>query len=412
MKKTIILISSFIVMISLFLLTSCGDSHTISKSKFSEAMKFYQKDNYKLTVVENKMNYNNEYSETNIYERYDDTIKNTYYRNSSEPHISYFRVYDSFYPIVSYSNSFLFENNFYDKLSYNEETNKYNMYISNVEELFGFKDTSVNIAIKFEDNKVVSLYCEIVRLHGSSDILNYTIEYDTVESFEKNLPEYLYDVDSNVPGFGPILYLVLISNLKVKTDIDIKKEVEINYNITLNSFGVDDPELTSLSTKKILERYSDFNQKLSYQITKCVSSRGEKYSNKSTVVSEDIVYSKEDTLGYLVSDDFAKDFPSSFTFNVNDLPKTDDKYFTVSYRLTIKSKDDEGIKLLRPLSSREKNSNYLYDDSIKAGDPISYIYASKYLEKQITVGNYYRFYVEDDKIHILPYEDISRFIQY
>ena len=120
MKKTIILISSFIVMFSLFLLTSCGDSHTISKSKFSEAMKFYQKDNYKLTVVENKMNYNNEYSETNIYERYDDTIKNTYYRNSSEPHISYFRVYDSFYPIVSYSNSFLFENNFYDKLNYNE----------------------------------------------------------------------------------------------------------------------------------------------------------------------------------------------------------------------------------------------------------------------------------------------------
>ena len=205
MKKTIILISSFIVMLSLFLLTSCGDSHTISKSKFSEAMKFYQKDNYKLTVVENKMNYNNEYSETNIYERYDDTIKNTYYRNSSEPHTSYFRVDDSFYPIVSYSNSFLFENNFYDKLSYNEETNKYNMYISNVEELFGLKDTSVNIAIKFEDNKVVSLYCEIVRLHGSSDILNYTIEYDTVESFEKNLPEYLYEWDSNIPGFGPVL---------------------------------------------------------------------------------------------------------------------------------------------------------------------------------------------------------------
>ena len=412
MKKTIILISSFIVMFSLFLLTSCGDSHTISKSKFSEAMKFYQKDNYKLTVVENEMKYNYEYSETNIYERYDDTIKNTCYRNSSEPYISYFRVYDSFYPIVNNSNSFLFENNFYDKLNYNEETNKYNMYISNVEELFGFKDTSVNISIKFEDNKVVSLYCEIVRLHGSSDILNYTIEYDTVESFEKNLPEYLYEGDSNVPGFGPLLYLVLTSNLKVKTDIDVKKDVEINYNITLHSFEVDDPELTSLSTKEILERYSDFNQKLSYQITKCVSSRGEKYSNKSTVISEDIVYSKEDTLGYLVSDDFAKDFPSSFTFNVNDLPKTDDKYFKVFYQLTIKSKDDEGIKLLRPLSSKEKNSNYLYDDSIKAGDPISYIYARKNLEKQITVGNYYSFYVEDDKIHILPYEDISRFIQY
>ncbi len=412
MKKTIILISSFIVMFSLFLLTSCGDSHTISKSKFSEAMKFYQKDNYKLTVVENEMKYNYEYSETNIFERYDDTIKNTCYRNSSEPYISYFRVYDSFYPIVNNSNSFLFENDFYDKLSYNEETSKYNMYISNVEELFGFKDTSVNISIKFEDNKVVSLYCEIVRLYGSSDILNYTIEYDTVESFEKNLPEYLYEWDSNIPGFGPVLYLVLKSNLKVKTDIDIKKEVEIKYNITLDSFEVDDPELTSLSTKEILERYSDFNQKLSYQITKCVSSRGEKYSNKSTVVSEDIVYSNEDTLGYLVSDDFAKDFPSSFTFNVNDLPKTDDKYFTVSYRLTIKSKDDEGIKLLRPLSSKEKNSKYVNDDSIKAGDPISYIYASKNLEKQITVGNYYSFYVEDDKIHILPYEDTKRFIQY
>lgn len=229
--------------------------------------------------------------------------------------------------------------------------------------------------------------------------------------------EHLEDLESGeMPNF------LLLSNLKVDTEIQETKKVNIEFRKIALDFIVDDPNLTSLSTKEILEMYSDFDQQLTFSITRIIECSDKNYnyysySRKYKKISEEVIYSKEDTVRYLVSDDFAKDFPKTFSISVDDLlpknysvddkPVVINKYFIISYVLKIIPKDEEGIKLIRPASSSEVN---LYEKSkseywgIGIGDPISYVRYRPVLEKELESTNYYKLCVKYNRINVLPYD--------
>jgi hypothetical protein len=412
MKKAIILLSSFILgFFSLFFLLGCdsNNKYTVSKSEFNDAMKYYLKDNYRLTYEYHSIYQHNDVYTSEIYERIGDKIK---CMDSNKTKISFFRAYESGFPLVDVNNNYIFDGDYYNHLLYSEESNKYYVTSDNGKSIFGNKlseKTSIVFVCKFLNGRVVYIYYKI----GSCNEYTYTIEYDAVKGFEDNLPEYLYDYSSvgDVDTFFGMSYgmereISINSKLKVKTDIDIKKDIELSYQTQLYNFYVDDPNLESLSKKEILEMYSDFDQMLSYKITRYIRSYEEKYSNYTSLISKDVIYSKEDTLEYLVSDDFGECFPSDLSFKLEDIPYENGKYYAITYELEIKPTEDEKIKLFRPVSSREAS---MYD-SLNQGDLINILRSH---DSAIDLSNYYKFYVKDDKIHILPYDEkLTSFIVY
>lgn len=180
-------------------------------------------------------------------------------------------------------------------------------------------------------------------------------------------------------------------------------------------FTVDDSTLEGLSKKKILELYSDCDQKLDFSITRLIYS-GEKnfyYTMDSfgkdigTSLSEEVIYSKEDTLNYLISD-FPNDIPTNFNINYDEFTKFGGNVFCVVYLFTIKPNDGTEIKLLRPASGKEVNGVFKGNaerEGINAGDLISYVHFSKTLEKEFFKFNYVNLQVQDGMIKPLPYED-------
>ncbi len=88
-------------------------------------------------------------------------------------------------------------------------------------------------------------------------------------------PEY-YESRSSGMAYStelqPATYLLICSRLKVKTEPTEQKNIELKFSSHFDSFHVDNPALEGLSTKEILELYSDFNQRINYSITRYIYS--------------------------------------------------------------------------------------------------------------------------------------------
>lgn len=237
----------------------------------------------------------------------------------------------------------------------------------------------------------------------------------------ENVPEYYenYSSGSDVSSTpSPVRYLNIYSTLKVKTEKAESKNIELKFTSIFEWFPIEEPNLDDLSVKEVVGLYSDLSQKINYSVTRYI------YSGKKTInlrnyyfiereednkLSKEIVYSKEDTLGYFVSE-FNDDFVSSFTISYDDLDCFLGKQFCVLYLLTIKPVYDNEIKLMRPASKSEVNGLYKGTaeiQGISAGDSISYVYFKKDLEKEFKAFNYVNFYANDDKIIPLPYEKLE-----
>ena len=234
-------------------------------------------------------------------------------------------------------------------------------------------------------------------------------------------PEYSESYSSGSTyssGVQPAKYLFISSRLKVKTEPTEQKNIELKFSPYFKSFDVDDPALEGLSTKEILELYSDFDQRINYSITRYIYSGTrvfylgnnyyyEKERAGENVLSKDVVYSKEDTLGYFVKS-FDDDFISQFTFTYDELSVFNVKNACIVYVLTIVPVDGDEIRLLRPASNKDVNlysTKYTAEtQGINVGDSISYVHFRKDLEKEFTEYNYVNLHIEDGKISPLPYE--------
>ena len=235
----------------------------------------------------------------------------------------------------------------------------------------------------------------------------------------ENVQEYYYNRFRGMPfsvEVQPALYLLITSNVRVKTEPDTDKSIELKFSAAFESFDVDDPALEGLSTKEILELYSDFDQRLNFTITRLIYS-GKKalHDNdyyyrygKDDCLSEDIIYSKEDTLGYFVNE-FNDDFVSSFTITYDDFDSFFGKQFCVIFLLDITPIEGDGIRLMRPASDKEVNlygsSNYLAEKyGINVGDSMNFVHFKKELEKEFRAFNYVNIFAINGKIRPLPYE--------
>ncbi len=237
------------------------------------------------------------------------------------------------------------------------------------------------------------------------------------ETANENIPEYYENNHGNINSgdIQPKQYLNLYTNLKVKTEIETEKNIEVTFTTGFDSFSVDDPALEGLETKKILELYSDWDQKLNFSITRIIYS-GEKSfyytlnhlgNNVDTMLSRKEVYSKDDTLSYFVND-FSKNIPTNFSINYDDFREFSGNVFCVVYLLTITPCEGNEIRLFRPASSREVNlyhKEMAQDEGINVGDLVNYVHFTKVLEKELLKFNYVNLKVEEGMIKPLPYED-------
>ena len=241
---------------------------------------------------------------------------------------------------------------------------------------------------------------------------NDTSDNDTSN---ENIPEYYENKHGSINSSDvqPGVYLTLYTNLKVKTEKEIEKNIEVTFSTGFKGFSVDDPELEGLDTKKILELYSDLEQRLNFSITRIIYS-GEKsfyytldhLGNIDTELSRKEVYSKEDTVSYFIND-FSKDIPTDFSIDYDDFSEFSGNVFCVVYLLTITPCEGNEIRLLRPASSFDVNLSIYkgnaQSEGINAGDSINYVHFTKVLEKEILKFNYLNLKVEDGKIEPLPY---------
>ena len=398
MKKISILSSFIISIIILFMLTSCDNRYSINPKDFDEAMKYYQKDNYRITSTKNVGG-----TYKSIYERYEDTLKCTNYNNSSnDPTVYYLEVDDTKLPMIDSTCSFIFQTNYYNYLKYDDKSNTY--YIEEIEgkEIFGsnfYKTNGIfSMTLKFDNKKVVSFeYTISFKSDDSNDIIKYlkftnTIEYNVFNGIDGLMPEY-YEAYYTKN--------ILKSDIKLNTKAESDKNIELNYSNYFYLFNVDDPELETLSIKEILEKYSDLDQRLNVSIKRIINVKTKKYdeSNSNFKISEDTIFSKEDTLEYLISDDFAKDFPNSFSISTKDLKMDYGSCFSISYKLSVSTIDGNDIQLLRPLSTKEENeSDYAKENYLKAVDLVSYLSVTNELENTIS----FNIYVENNNIYVLP----------
>ena len=235
------------------------------------------------------------------------------------------------------------------------------------------------------------------------------------EANDENIPKYYENNHGSINSGNvqPGVYLTLYTNLKVKTEKEIEKNIEVTFSTGFKDFSVDDPELEGLDTKKILELYSDLEQRLNFSITRIIYS-GEKsfyytldhLGNIDTELSRKEVYSKEDTVSYFIND-FSKDIPTDFSINYDDFSEFSGNVFCVVYLLTITPCEGNEIRLLRPASSFDVNLSIYkgnaQSEGINAGDSINYVHFTKVLEKEILKFNYLNLKVENGKIEPLPY---------
>ncbi len=233
----------------------------------------------------------------------------------------------------------------------------------------------------------------------------------------ENIPEYYENNHGSINSgdVQPAQYLIFYTNLKVKTEREMEKNIEVTFSTGFKDFSVDDPELEGLDTKKILELYSDLEQKLNFSITRFIYS-GEKSfyytmdhftKDMVTSLSEKVIYSKEDKLSYFING-FPNDIPTNFNINYDEFSEFGGNVFCVLYLLTITPREGNEIRLFRPASSREVNLYHkerAQDEGINVGDSISYVYFRKSLEKEFLKFNYVNLQVKDGKIKPLPYED-------
>ena len=232
----------------------------------------------------------------------------------------------------------------------------------------------------------------------------------------ENIPEYYENnhgsINSGDVQLGKLINLY--SHLKLKTELETEKNIEITFRASFVSFIVDDPTLEGYDTKKILELYSDFEQKLNFSIARIIYG-GERSFNYTmthlseidTELSRKEVYSNDATLGYLVND-FPNDIPTDFSINYDDFSGFSGNVFCVVYLLTITPCGGNGIRLLRPASNHDVNLAYkeiAQREEIGVGDSVNYVHFTKVLEKEILKFNYVNLKVEDGKIKPLPYED-------
>ena len=236
------------------------------------------------------------------------------------------------------------------------------------------------------------------------------------ETNDENIPEYYENnhgsINSSDVQLGKLINLY--SNLKLKTELETEKNIEITFRASFDSFSVDDPELEGLDTKKILELYSDFEQKINFSITRIIYSGERSFiytmnhlSDIDIELSRKEVYSNDATLGYLVND-FPNDIPTDFSINYDDFSEFSGDVFCVVYLLTITPCDGNGIRLLRPASNNDVNLVYkgiAQREEISVGDSVNYIHFTKVLDSEILKFNYVNLKVEDGKIKPLPYED-------
>ena len=259
---------------------------------------------------------------------------------------------------------------------------------------------------------IISIFC-IWSLDSCKDVDNKDVDKENVPEYYENMSDE--SLSSNSPQVAPFIFIN--SNLKVTTNSETSKNIDLTFNKTLMSFPVDDDsQLSSFTMKEILEMYSDFSQKINFTITRIIYASLENYnyylypvndSSYYTKLSEEVILSKEDTLGYFINDNFAKDWLNIFSISIDDLKSKNEKYFTVTFILTITPSDNSEIKLLRPASSKEVNG-YLSDtailEGINVGDLVSYIYFKNGLEKSLSNSNYVKLYVEEGKIQVLQYD--------
>ena len=92
------------------------------------------------------------------------------------------------------------------------------------------------------------------------------------DTSNENIPEYYENNHGSINSSDvqPGVYLTLYTNLKVKTEKEIEKNIEVTFSTGFTDFSVDDPELEGLDTKKILELYSVLEQKLKFSITRII----------------------------------------------------------------------------------------------------------------------------------------------
>jgi hypothetical protein len=210
--------------------------------------------------------------------------------------------------------------------------------------------------------------------------------------------------------------LCIRSDLTVKTKPVENITIKLKFSNDFQPFDVDDPLLDGLSIKEILELYSDFDQRLNFTITRLIYSGKKTLHNndyyyryeKDDCLSEDIIYTKEDTLGYFVNE-FNDDFVSSFTISYDDFDGFFGKQFCVIFLLDITPIEGDGIRLMRPASDKEVNlyesSNYLAEKyGINVGDSVNFVHFKKELEKEFRAFNYVNIFAINGKIRPLQYE--------